>query len=106
MDLKQIGETQYQNNLAKGLECASPEDLRDVGFKGSEFLRAQLAEIHGEVAEATRAIRHGDRTNFAEELADIVIRVASLAQGLGLDLNALTERKLKYNSTRPYNHGY
>ncbi len=43
--------------------------------------------ITDEVSEAHEALRKKDYDNFKEELADIVIRVASLAGGLKIDLD-------------------
>jgi NTP pyrophosphatase (non-canonical NTP hydrolase) len=45
-----------------------------------------LALIHSEVSEALEADRHGDRENFAEELADTVIRICDLCGGMEIDL--------------------
>jgi NTP pyrophosphatase (non-canonical NTP hydrolase) len=60
--------------------------------------------ITGEVAEAHEALRINDRSNFAEELADIVIRVADLAGGLGIDLEREIIAKMEINKTREYKH--
>ena len=45
-----------------------------------------LALVHSEVSEALEALRNGDKENFAEEMADIVIRVADICGNLGIDL--------------------
>ena len=50
--------------------------------------------IHGEVSEALEALRKDDHPNFAEELADVVIRVADLAGGSGVDLEGEITRKM------------
>lgn len=64
-----------------------------------------LALIHSEVSEALEAVRHEDRPNFEEELADVVIRVLDLAGGLGIDLDAAVAAKLARNRERGYRHG-
>lgn len=73
----------------------------------SETLKlcTHMALVHSEVSEATEAIRHRDRENFDEELADVVIRVASIAHGLGTDLEAVVAAKLAKNRTRGLHHG-
>jgi NTP pyrophosphatase (non-canonical NTP hydrolase) len=40
------------------------------------------------------------RANFAEELADTLIRVLDLASGLGIDLDSEVIRKLNKNKQR------
>jgi NTP pyrophosphatase (non-canonical NTP hydrolase) len=69
------------------------------------FLCTHMALVHSEVSEATEAIRHRDRENFDEELADVVIRVASIAHGLGTDLDAAIRDKLDKNRNRGLHHG-
>ena len=64
-----------------------------------------LALIHWEVSEAFEAHRHGDYDEFAEELADILIRVADLAGGSGIDLEKAVIDKMAYNSRRERMHG-
>ena len=64
-----------------------------------------LALIHSEVSEALEADRKGDINNFAEELADIVIRVADLCGGKGIDLENIILWKMDRNRERPRMHG-
>ena len=64
-----------------------------------------LALIHSEISEALEAHRHGDKVNFAEELADTVIRIADLCGGYNIDLERAVLDKMAYNSKRPYKHG-
>jgi NTP pyrophosphatase (non-canonical NTP hydrolase) len=74
-----------------------------------------LALIHAEVSEALEAYRGNDMDThtaedgkpegFGVELADIVIRVLDLAQGLDYDLALLMADKHAYNLTRTYKHG-
>lgn len=75
----------------------------------------KLALIHSEVSEALECDRKGiadkpcDKvpgiTNFAEEMADIVIRVMDLCEYKGINLFEAVSLKHKYNSGRPYKHG-
>ena len=64
-----------------------------------------LALIHSEVSEALEGFRRSDRANVAEELADVLIRVLDLAHGLGIDMDAEVENKLRINRERGYRHG-
>lgn len=43
----------------------------------------------------------GKPVGFASELADIIIRVGDMAEGLGIDLEAAVIEKMAYNKTRP-----
>jgi len=64
-----------------------------------------LALIHSEVSEALEAYRKNDKDNFAEELADIVIRVFDAAEGLGISIEDEIINKHKININRSYRHG-
>lgn len=78
-------------------------DDRDVDDVLSTL--AELAMIHSEVSEATEAVRKGDAANFAEELADIVIRVMDTAEAHGVELEREVVTKMKANRARPHKHG-
>lgn len=64
-----------------------------------------LALIHSEVSEALEADREGDTKNFAEELADVVIRVFDLCGSRKIDLGKEIEKKMAKNEKREYKHG-
>lgn len=104
MSIKAIGHEAHVINKANGWEVFSPDDWSH-GDINVRFLLTHMALVHSEVSEATEAVRHRDRENFDEELADIIIRVASIAHGLGTDLNAVIAAKLARNKTRGLHHG-
>ena len=56
-------------------------------------------------SEALEAYRNHDKKNFAEELADIVIRVFDMAEGLEVDIQAEILKKHEINKKRPFRHG-
>ncbi|MEH7503266.1 MazG nucleotide pyrophosphohydrolase domain-containing protein [Neobacillus drentensis] len=64
-----------------------------------------LALIHSEVSEALEADRKGNKENFAEELADVCIRVFDLCGSRGIDLEKAISEKMEYNKSRTYKHG-
>lgn len=64
-----------------------------------------LALIHSEVSEALEADREGDDELYAEELADIVIRVLDHAESEGINLEEEVERKMEINEEREHKHG-
>lgn len=64
-----------------------------------------LCLIHSEVSEALEAYRNGDDTLFAEELADVAIRLLDAAEGFNIDLNAEILKKHEINKQRSFRHG-
>lgn len=81
-------------------------NAREHGFwEASSNIAEKLMLIVTEVAEACEADRTDDKEGFAEELADIVIRVADLAGGLGIDLEHEIATKMEANKKRPKLHG-
>ena len=64
-----------------------------------------LALIHSEVSEALEADRKGDEENFAEELADVCIRIFDLCGLKNIDLEDAIFLKMNRNKGRSYKHG-
>ena len=116
MNINEIGRIAHEINLNNGWEVFGPHSFPESRSsvlnpeavdeeKRVRFLLTHMALVHSEVSEATEAVRHRDRANFDEELADVVIRVASIAHGLGTDLEAAIVAKLAKNATRGLHHG-
>lgn len=74
-------------------------------FDETDAVARKLALIHSEVSEALEALRHDDLANFAEELADTVIRILHLAAGLDINLGRALLDKVEVNRTRTHKHG-
>jgi len=64
-----------------------------------------LLRIHSEVSEASEAVRNNDFKGFAEELADIFIRLVNLCEVWDIDLEEEVIKKHNKNMDRPYLHG-
>jgi NTP pyrophosphatase (non-canonical NTP hydrolase) len=125
MEIKQTMKDVHDVNVKNGFW--ENKDEKNIG----ELLMLTVSEL----AEALEADRHGKHANleqydkdvknsngsmyvvkqdpfkknikdtFEDELADTVIRVFDMAQGLGIDLERHIQLKLEYNSNRPYKHG-
>ena len=93
MTIKALQKELHQNALDHGWW----EDVRPI----PEI----LCLIHSEVSEALEAYRDDDMENFAEELADVAIRVLDAAEGYEIDLESEILKKHEINKTRPYRHG-
>ena len=80
-----------------------PDAYRHLSGTG---ILGQLILIHSEVTEAMESDRRNEGDDrIAEELADIVIRVADLAGYMNLDLDKAIEDKIAANKLRPHRHG-
>ncbi len=100
MSLNELAEEIREINRKNGWNVTEPVDWLQT-YK----VPAILALIHSEVSEALEAFRRDDRVNFAEELADILIRVLDCAPGLGVDMDSAVRQKLERNKSRGYRHG-
>lgn len=117
--IKQWQEEIYANNKEKGFW----DSERNFG----ELLMLIVSEL-GEALEAHRKDRNTNNLGFNEsvyygdqdfkktfekfvkdtvedEIADAVIRLLDLCEGLGIDLEWHIEQKVAYNKTRPIKHG-
>lgn len=65
----------------------------------------KLMLIVSEAAEVLEALRDGDRSCEAEEVADILIRVLDYAAWRGISLDGEVEAKMARNQARPRLHG-
>lgn len=45
------------------------------------------------------------KSSFGDELADTMIRLLDMSEGLNVDMNWHISAKMKYNKMRPYKHG-
>jgi NTP pyrophosphatase (non-canonical NTP hydrolase) len=77
----------------------------DLWGKGNDTIPRWLMLAVSELGEAMEAFRHDDRGNFAEELADTVIRIMDDCEALGIDLEAEILAKMEKNRQRPHMHG-
>jgi NTP pyrophosphatase (non-canonical NTP hydrolase) len=75
--------------------------LASVGWADKTTPLEDLALIAGEIGEAANECRGKTPTEqFGAELADIVLRVAGLAQKVGIDLEQEILTKMEINNVR------
>jgi hypothetical protein len=87
MDIRAVQAALWKNKVAKGF------NLTDVPL--------EFCLLQGEVAEAFVAWRKS-LPDLDEELADVVLYVAALAEMTDIDLQDAVERKLAKNAGRTY----
>lgn len=87
-------------NVASGLDPVTPE-----AWEEARVIPALLAGLQSEVAEALHAWRDDNPDDFAEELADVVIRTLYIAHGLGINLDDEVYAKVAHNRERGSRRG-
>jgi NTP pyrophosphatase (non-canonical NTP hydrolase) len=90
LDVAAVQQQAWDNKLIKEL------NISDVAL--------EFGLLTAEVSEAFTAWRKR-LPDFGEELADILIYLAGLAEMTGVDLSAEVERKLAKNAARSYETG-
>ncbi|HUC27264.1 MAG TPA: MazG-like family protein [Streptosporangiaceae bacterium] len=90
MDVRDIQRQAWDNKVAKGF------NVSDIAL--------EFGLLTAEVSEAFTAWRKR-LPDFGEELADVLIYLAGLAQMSGIDLSAEVEHKLAKNEERRYETG-
>lgn len=83
--------------------CHIDEKFYNIMRKNA--IAARLAFIKREEGEALEELIKGDTEKFEIELADIVLRVFSLAGALDIDLERAINVKMIINKERPRKHG-
>jgi NTP pyrophosphatase (non-canonical NTP hydrolase) len=77
----------------------------EIEYVKNAFNAQRLMLVVTEVAEAMEAIRHNDKANFEEELADTVIRIFDMCGHNGIDIGKAIRDKTEKNMQRPQMHG-
>ena len=83
-----------------------PYDLvRDGSISLVDLTLSKLALVHSEVSEMVEAAREGNYKLFAEEMADVFIRLFHMAGAMDIDIEGEIRAKMEKNEARPYKHG-
>lgn len=70
-----------------------------------DMVLGKLMLVVTEISEAAEAVRHGDDSNFREELADVFIRLMDITAACGIDIEQEIKSKMAANHNRPFKHG-
>ena len=70
-----------------------------------DAMLGKLMLVVTEIAEAAEAVRHHDKENFEEELADTIIRLLDISSAMDIDIGAVLEKKMMANEKREPRHG-
>lgn len=104
MDLNGYRDWVYRAMKSKGFHDGRQD-------RGRDDTLVRLALVHTEVSEATQVVkRHGldddgRRAEFAEEVADALIRLFDLCGCVGVDVDAAVRGKMHKNLARPQKYG-
>nr|WP_280639316.1 MazG nucleotide pyrophosphohydrolase domain-containing protein [Clostridium botulinum] len=92
-----------QNIITK--MCVKEFEDEEIKAVKRAFMCQRLMLIVSEVSEAVNALRKDDKENYAEELADIILRTSDTSLGDTVDIEKEIKKKMKKNRSRPYKHG-
>ena len=85
-------------------------DEKDGPYHCADIIAKEASELIKEAEHLSIHI-HGSidytspRSNYAEELSDVIIASLSVAGYLGIDIDAAVRRKMEINRNRPWKHG-
>lgn len=115
MNINEMAKEAYKNAEEKGfleawnliidLRSEMKLDYKEYKSLRNNIIGNLLMEVTSEVAECHQALKKENSENFNEELADVVIRIGTIAELLGIDLAAEIANKIEINKDRPYLHG-
>jgi len=82
-----------------------PEKLMLVTTELAEAMEDYRDDNHGMALNEYRLDDKGKPIGFGIELADSFIRILHICHRFDIDLEAMTEAKMKYNERREFRHG-
>ena len=128
MELKKLAKEIHQNAKEKGFW----DEKREIGTllmlivsELSEALEADRKNIHANlnkfvgfsnmgfgkdyqtylIEDAIPSFEMNLKDTFEDEIADTVIRILDMCEGLGIDIETHIKLKMEYNKTREKKHG-
>lgn len=110
MNLSDLAKKIHQANVAAGwwTNLETGETLTSVGGDSPKRnIPEMLCLVHSEISEAMEGFRKNlmddklpHRKMLEVELADAVIRILDMTEGLGLDIEGAILEKMEYNAKR------
>lgn len=105
-----MSETKFYHSAEHFAINSMMEDVAEVNktngwFDSERSVGEDIALLHSEVSEMLEAYRHNDMKNFAEEAADVLIRLLDTCYRREVDLYAEYSEKMEKNAKRGYRHG-
>lgn len=91
LNVNELSREIMEINAANGWRTTKPFEWEDT-YK----VPAILALIHSEVSEAWIGLTQVGRDNYAEELADVVIRILDMLEGLAFDAEKVIREQLNW----------
>lgn len=89
------------SELGEALEAHRKDKFANIKQFNAE---RQTTPFH-EKSTTIQAFENNVKDTFEDEIADTVIRLFDLSEGLAIDLETHIRLKLEYNKTREYKHG-
>jgi hypothetical protein len=95
----------HETAVAKGFWDGDPKVSEKLMLVVTKVAKAmeELRDLSRDVKKTY--VVDGKPEGFGTELADAVIRIAELAEHLGIDLTSMVRMKMRYNEGRPKKHG-
>jgi len=109
MHLNKLIEQAFKNNSDKGFW----DDQPDEGENNRDYVNTKLLLMVSEIVEAMEALRKDNPPSakippidsFAEEIADLAIRMFDFCGWAEIDLEYIIQMKMNYNEQRENKHG-
>jgi len=90
------------NKLCKDIALWREEKGFETGWSN---MPEKLMLVVTELSEAMEALRHDDKQNFKEEIADTYIRLCDICGSVDIDIESEITSKMEVNKNRPHKHG-
>lgn len=101
-------ESNYMNEVHRAIEELITLNNKSTTIRPNQqipLIFGKLSLILSEIGEAAEAAVKNNYTNFAEELADAVMRIFQQCGAMGIPIGSAILSKMQVNADRPQRHG-